>query len=309
MALALKETARIIPAFCARPEKAEVTAREQKRRPDAPRPCGLIVLRAFNALVVQIVLRLPAFFEQDVSEPLHIFHRAAAFSRADIEPDAWVRPHGRRGSKAKNHALIPPHRRRKRRNPSKHLRQLQTQDIRIRVRRAKSRRSPCVPLPRPRGIAAARTAAPHRAETSRNDWRCPPPSLGSARRSVLTQPLLPRVVNPHDDQRLDVAFINKLVGRLPHVPIHPRDERSGAVKQILPIVQIKHRIRPAVLVIVAGRQINDQVAAITQESRGKLLMFIEIRAAHVAMTTRRSLASTCCPGATSSLVTRPAIGA
>src|SRR5437899_9535095 len=67
------------------------------------------------------------------------------------------------------------------------------------------------------------------------------------------------------------------------MPIHPRYKRSRPVKQILPVVQIKHRISAIPLLVIAGRQIDDQVSAIPQKSRRKLLVFDEIGRTHLAM--------------------------
>src|SRR5260370_29578580 len=81
---------------------------ELKKRPDALRPSRLVVLRAIDALVVQVALELPAFFEKHVAEPIHFLDDALAFARADIQPDARAMFEGCRAGKSMNDVLIPP---------------------------------------------------------------------------------------------------------------------------------------------------------------------------------------------------------
>src|SRR5712692_2695070 len=71
----------------------------QKRR-DALCPGHFIVLRAFDALVVQVVLQPPAFFEEHVTEALNFLRDARAFARADIQPDARAGFHQTDGERA-----------------------------------------------------------------------------------------------------------------------------------------------------------------------------------------------------------------
>src|SRR5712692_10274497 len=98
----------------------------QKRR-DALRPGHFIVLRAFDALVVQVALQLPAFFKEHVTEPLNFLHDARAFARADIQPDARAGRHDRGLSKTMDNELIPPHGRREGGDSSKNARMLEPQ--------------------------------------------------------------------------------------------------------------------------------------------------------------------------------------
>src|ERR1700739_1915071 len=50
-------------------------------------PGGFIVLGALDALVMQVEVELPAFFEQHVAEAFDVVDNAWAFIRSDIEPD------------------------------------------------------------------------------------------------------------------------------------------------------------------------------------------------------------------------------
>jgi hypothetical protein len=74
-------------------------------------------------------------------------------------------------------------------------------------------------------------------------------------------------------------------------------------------VQIENREAALRLVVIAGRKIDDEVALVTQKAGAEFLVLVELRRVHGTIMTNRSLASTCWPGATSSLVTRPEIGA
>ena len=100
-----------------------------------------------------------------------------------------------------------------------------------------------------------------------------------------------------------------MVGGLADVPVHAGNEGGGAIEKILAVVKIEDGKTAAGLIVVAGREIDDEVALVSEEARAETFVLAEIGAAHGAMVTRRSLASTCCPGVTRSLVTRPEMGA
>ena len=117
------------------------------------------------------------------------------------------------------------------------------------------------------------------------------------------------VVHPDDDERLDGTRLNAIIRGLADVPILSRNERGGAVKEVLAIVKIEDGKMAPRLVAVAGRRVNDKVALIAKKSRAKLFVFAKLSRTHGVMVTRRSFASTCCPEATRSFATRPEIGA
>src|SRR5579863_5719191 len=81
---------------------------------------------AFHAGVVEILTQTPAFLEQNITELLDVLHDARPFASAGIEPDARAGKDARRFREASDHALVPPDRRRERRELSKSARQLQT---------------------------------------------------------------------------------------------------------------------------------------------------------------------------------------
>src|SRR5258708_3955847 len=62
-----------------------------EERADALRPGEFVVLRAFNDLVMQIVAKLPAFFEQHIAKLLDLRNNARTFAGADVQPDARPR--------------------------------------------------------------------------------------------------------------------------------------------------------------------------------------------------------------------------
>jgi hypothetical protein len=86
------------------------------------------------------------------------------------------------------------------------------------------------------------------------------------------------------------------------MPVHAGDERGCAIKKILAVLKIEDGKVAAGLIIVAGREIDDEVALVSEKARTETFVLAEI-------VTSRSLASTCCPGATRSFVTRPLMGA
>jgi len=79
-----------------------------QKRANALRPSRFIVLGAFNALVVQVALELPAFFEEDSAEALDFEDDARAFSRTNIEPDARAEFNGGRAGESMNDVQVPP---------------------------------------------------------------------------------------------------------------------------------------------------------------------------------------------------------
>ena len=83
---------------------------------------------------------------------------------------------------------------------------------------------------------------------------------------VFSQPFFSRVVNANNNQRRHLARVDQVIGRLPNVPIHAGDEGGCAIEKVLAVMQIKDRKCAARLVIVARREINDQVALVAQDS-------------------------------------------
>src|SRR6266404_4251408 len=117
------------------------------------------------------------------------------------------------------------------------------------------------------------------------------------------------VVNSDDDERLHGSGENEIVGGVADVPIHAGNEGGGAIEQVLAIVQVENRKAALRLLVVAGGKIHNEVALVAEKAGAEFLVLVELRGAHGTIMTNRSLASTCCPGATRSLVTRPEMGA
>ena len=85
-----------------------------------------------------------------------------------------------------------------------------------------------------------------------------------------------RIVNAHNDQRLDLASVNALVCRLPDVPVLPRDEGRRAVEEILPVLKVEDRKPPCGLLCIAGRRVNDKRALIAQKARPEPFVLAEL---------------------------------
>jgi len=77
-------------------------------------PGCFVVLCALDALVMQVLPELPAFFEKHVTKFLDVAHDARAFTRADVQPDARSKLDRGHLSKAVNDKLVPPYGRRER---------------------------------------------------------------------------------------------------------------------------------------------------------------------------------------------------
>jgi len=89
---------------------------------DALGPGPLVVFAAFDALVVEVVAKRPAFLDENVAELLDVGDDARALLRADVEPDRWMRIDARGCGKTVDDALVPPDGRRERGEFSERLR-------------------------------------------------------------------------------------------------------------------------------------------------------------------------------------------
>src|SRR5437879_1739117 len=107
-------------------------------------------------------------------------------------------------------------------------------------------------------------------------------------RCVLMDASFAYVVNSDDDDRLHDAGENKIVGGVAHVPVHAGNKGSGAVEKILPVVHIEDWEAPVRLVVISGREIDNEVALIAKKARAKLFMFVELGGAHGTIITKRS---------------------
>src|SRR5216684_471801 len=67
------------------------------------------------------------------------------------------------------------------------------------------------------------------------------------------------VVHADDDERGDHAGLNAMIGGLPHVPVLPRDEGSGAIEKILAVMKIEDGEMAPGLVGVPGGSVDDEV--------------------------------------------------
>src|SRR5579864_1553095 len=81
---------------------------KSQKRADAFGPESFAVLSAFDALVVQIVLEPPAFFEKQVTKSFDILHDARSFARADVQPNARLRFDTHRLHETVDDELVPP---------------------------------------------------------------------------------------------------------------------------------------------------------------------------------------------------------
>src|SRR4029077_6806473 len=97
-----------------------------QKRADAGGPGQLVMLGAFDALVVQVALELPALCEEDVAEFLDLRNDARTFTSANVEPNSGTRLDDRRLHKAVNHLLVPPNGRREGGDFSEDPRMLET---------------------------------------------------------------------------------------------------------------------------------------------------------------------------------------
>src|SRR5882724_2787882 len=110
------------------------------------------------------------------------------------------------------------------------------------------------------------------------------------------------VVHADDDKRFDLPRTDAMIRGLPDVPVLPRNEGRGAVKEILSVMKIEDGKLARRLLLVSRRCVNDEVALIAKEARAKLFMFAELRGAHGAVFTGESFAATDGPAGTCSSI-------
>ena len=94
------------------------------------------------------------------------------------------------------------------------------------------------------------------------------------------------VVDADDDERFDGAALDQVIGGAMNVPVLA-GEGGGAVEKILTVLEIEDREAAPGLLVVAGREIDDQVALIAQEARAKLIVFAELAGTHERRLTER----------------------
>ena len=84
--------------------------------------------------------------------------------------------------------------------------------------------------------------------------------------SVLGDAAVAGVIDAHNDQRLNLAGFNGGVGVLAHLPGAAADERCFRIEEILAVVHVEDRIVALGMEIVAGRNVDDQVASVGEKS-------------------------------------------
>jgi hypothetical protein len=73
------------------------------------------------------------------------------------------------------------------------------------------------------------------------------------------------VVDADDDERFDCAALDQVVGGALDVPVLP-SEGGGTIEKILAVLEVEDGKSTPGLLVVAGWDVDDQVALIAQES-------------------------------------------
>jgi hypothetical protein len=71
------------------------------------------------------------------------------------------------------------------------------------------------------------------------------------------------MIDPDDDQRLDLARRDHAVRGLVEIPFLAA-ERRGGVEQVLAVVHVEHGIAAVQILVVAGRQMDEDVAVVAE---------------------------------------------
>src|SRR5205085_11841456 len=92
---------------------------------------------------------------------------------------------------------------------------------------------------------------------------------------VLLYATLASVVNAGDDQRLDLAAFDQLIGSLVGAPLGAAKSSLG-VEQILAVLQVEHRIAALRLIVIARRNVHDDGSFIRQKTGVKILVLAQV---------------------------------
>ena len=96
-------------------------------------------------------------------------------------------------------------------------------------------------------------------------------------RRVFIDAMLAGVVDADDDQRLDLAGEGELVRGLAHSPVVAFAERRLRIEEVLAILHVENGEAPVGVLIVHGRQINDEVVLLVLDLRRELGVKAEAR--------------------------------
>ena len=89
---------------------------------------------------------------------------------------------------------------------------------------------------------------------------------------VLVQTAVTGVVNADNDQRLNLAGLDGGVGLFAHLPGAAGNVGSAGIEEILAVLQVEHGVAAFGLLVIAGREVDDQVALVRQVMAGKAAM-------------------------------------
>src|SRR5580698_9183694 len=254
---------------------------------------------------MEVVAERPAFLDEDVAKLLDVGDDARAFLGADVEPDRGMRVDARGGGETIDDALIPPDRRRERGDFAEGLRELEAE---VKRDEAAERRTADAGETRIGVDAILRLDERHHflqqkfcvaiGAAAAEFWR-----FGGC---VLEDARFACVVDADDDERRKPAGADAVVGGALDVPVLS-GKGCGAVEKILAVVKIEDGEAAIGLIVVAGREIDDEVALIAEKARTEIIVFAKLAVVHGTICTSRSLASTCCPCVTRSFATFPEI--
>lgn len=99
---------------------------------------------------------------------------------------------------------------------------------------------------------------------------------------VLGESAVAGVVDADDDEGLDLAGLDGGVSLLADLPGAAGDEGGAAVKEVLAVVEIEDGVEAVGLLLVAGRQVDDEVAVFRQVVAGESAMKAETRVGGVS---------------------------
>src|SRR5580658_7327756 len=83
------------------------------------------------------------------------------------------------------------------------------------------------------------------------------------------------VVDADDDQRLDLAGADGLVGVLANLPGAAGDEGGAGIEEVLAVLEVEDGVSARWMAMVAGRDVDDKVAFVGQVMAGEGAMEAE----------------------------------
>lgn len=245
---------------------ASVAGRKQEAQhgPDAPCPTGFVVSSLRKALEVQILAVAPSIRAQAAGEVFGVLNGAPALFFSHIEPYTRPFPDLRRElvEGAEDGFVVPPDAGREDGQLAEVLGVAQAEVERDEAAEGRATEPGGLPFSLDT-VAAGDEGHDFFDQQAAVVIGFAAASLKVAFVGVLGQTAVAGVVDSHDDQGLGLAGFDGGVGMLADFP-GTSGEGGGGIEQILSVVHVENGVGSMGVLVVAGRQVDDEIAGIGQ---------------------------------------------